>query len=181
MLVRSVRRLRQEVALSAVVFSAGLAAGALVAGAPSGESGGSSLDVSLTFGSLLLNNLTVYSLVVLGGLTFGATSVFLVFNTGLLLGTVAFAGLSDGSSPVDVVLLVAPHGVLEISAFLLGAAVGLRVTRQLVGYLRNERERVLRAGELRRYAVVTGFGLVLIVVAAFIEASVTRPLYELLR
>lgn len=142
---------------------------------------GSSRDISVEFVSLLVNNATVYLLMVLGSITFAVTSFFLLFNTGLLVGAIVHSGLTNGSSLIDVVLLIGTHGILELPAFLLGSAIGIRVTRELIAYLRGKQEEVLTSEELREYAVLAAFGLLLIVVAAYIEADVTPRLYELLR
>ncbi|HEY3397290.1 MAG TPA: stage II sporulation protein M [Armatimonadota bacterium] len=75
-------------------------------------------------GFILSNNvraaLTAFAL----GLTLGLGTIAVLFTNGLMLGTFLGIGASRGAL-VSVLAVVAPHGILELSAFTLAAAAGL--------------------------------------------------------
>uniref|UniRef100_UPI002D79D877 stage II sporulation protein M n=1 Tax=Haloarcula sediminis TaxID=3111777 RepID=UPI002D79D877 len=170
-----------EMSASVGMFILGVLSGSMLATTGTNGANGSQIEVSLTFTGLLLNNATVYFLMLLGSITFGVTTIFLLFNTGLLVGTVTTAGLRSGSNLTDILVLIGTHGIVELSGFLIGSAVGLRIARNMLQYLRKQRDSVIEPEALRQYTILACFGLCIIIVAAFIEAEITRQVYRLLQ
>ncbi|WP_229663790.1 stage II sporulation protein M [Halobellus salinus] len=121
-----------------------------------------------TFVNLATNNWLVAVDLAYSGVAAGVPAVVtLVFN-GLLVGAVG--GVFD---PVAFLALVAPHGVIEIPALVVGGAAGLSLGGVGVGAIRGRYDDRDVAGAIKRtYRVLLGL-VVLFVVAAFIEAFLT--------
>lgn len=102
--------------------------------------------------------------------------VVLMLN-GFSIGNIVGAGLR--AEKLDVILaLVAPHGVFEFTAMFLAGVVGLRLSYEFVQYLRGRKEYVLGTDDLVGPLQLMGFAIVLIVVAAVIEAYLTLEVAE---
>jgi stage II sporulation protein M len=81
---------------------------------------------------IFLNNLQVSALALFGGLLLGFGPFLVVMSNGFILGyiitaMVLFSNHSILSSVGAVVIGIVPHGILEIPAFLLAAAFGLKL------------------------------------------------------
>ena len=80
---------------------------------------------------VMTNNITVTVIAFVGGIAFGAITVYSLFSNGLLLGTIA--GLAIGAGNGTAFLrLVSSHGPLEISCIVVGGVAGLRVGWALI-------------------------------------------------
>ena len=140
--------------------------------------GGSPLDdIEFTFPSIMFNNLRALALMFLGSVTGGALSLFGLFVNGVLVGAVVGVAVK-GTSWAVVLAALLPHGVIELSAFFVAAAVGLRVPHRLLRYLLGYDETPLTRTELVELAVIGAVTVVMIVVAAWIEVNVTPSVIE---
>jgi len=131
----------------------------------------------LSFVPLLLNNLRALLLIGLGAVTGGLLSVFGLVVNGALVGAVVSFVVRQ-SSWLVVLAALAPHGVLELSAFFMAASIGLRVPHRVVRYLLGWDERPLDRVELFELAVISVLLVAMIVVAAYIEVYVTLEVVE---
>jgi stage II sporulation protein M len=139
---------------------------------------GGTLPVEFTAGTIFLNNLLAVGVDALGLVTLGLASAFSLLLNGFVLGLVM--GLASTEvSPLLALALVVPHGVLELPAFWLVAAVAFRVTHRLARYLWGRDERVLTRQELFEVGVLFVATVVLIGVAAWIEVNVTPVVGDL--
>jgi len=173
--------LRGPIALSSAVFLVGILTGYVlpaVLDSPGDAADGAQLEFELTFFSIVTNNMFVYVMMILGGVFFGAITAVLLFNTGLLIG-VALFGTVDQHGIVAFIILIAPHGILELPAYLVGAGLGFEIARRLVQYLREKRDKPFTRPELESYAALAVSGGVLIVLSAFIEAEITLELFNM--
>jgi len=118
--------------------------------------------------NLATNNWLVAVDLAYSGLAAGVPAVVtLVFN-GLVVGAVG--GVFD---PVAFLALVAPHGVIEIPALVIGGAAGLSLGGVGLGAVRGRYDDRDVAGAIRRtYRVLLGL-VPLFAVAAFVEAFLT--------
>jgi len=121
-------------------------------------------------------NLFVYGLLIAGVFTVGILTASVLFLNGILIGLL-FAG-AIGAGCIGVGLIVTlPHAVLEVPAFLAGGAVGLRTAALVIGPRfdlgSNESSDTTGTTHAR---VLTLIGLVLLLVAAGVEATVSREL-----
>ncbi|WP_238993967.1 stage II sporulation protein M [Halobellus captivus] len=127
-----------------------------------------------TFINLAVNNWLVAVDLAYSGLAVGIpAAVGLAFN-GLIVGAVA--GVFE---PIAVVALIAPHGIIEIPALVVGGGVGLWLGAVVLGVLRGRRDvDEIPAAIRRSYRVLLGL-VSLFVVAAFIEAFLTPAIASL--
>ncbi len=76
--------------------------------------------------TIFTNNIGVTFLSFASGIVFGVLPAFVLLYNGLILGAVA--GIASGGGHArDVIELVAPHGVLELSCIAVSAAAGMRM------------------------------------------------------
>jgi len=173
------------VLLSAVLFGLGIVIGALIVDVVSLSAlfGGRTIGEAFpepSIGLLVVNNTVVLLLLVASSLTLGlGTAVILVYN-GVIVGFVATLVAREGGLEIVVIGLV-PHGIVEIPAFFLASAVAFRFSHQVIGAAIGGREDVMTSRELREAIVVVALALVLIPIAAYIEAEVTTALLETAR
>jgi len=80
---------------------------------------------------IMTNNLSVCFVTFAGGITFGALTLFSLFNNGMMLGVIGVACQQHGMA-VDLWSFVAPHGSLELPSIILSGAAGLRLAHGVV-------------------------------------------------
>ncbi|WP_436906848.1 stage II sporulation protein M [Halosimplex marinum] len=160
-------RLDRPLAASAAVFCVGLLVGAVLARTAASIPLPSVDGRSAWF--FLARNATVAVVMYVGSLTFGAvTAVTLAYN-----GFVVGYAVAGSERVARSVLLVAPHGVFELPAFVLAGAAGLQLPAEVVRYLTGAQPTLLRRSAVvrsgRRFLLALG----LLVVAAWVEAALT--------
>ncbi|WP_336024017.1 stage II sporulation protein M [Halobellus salinisoli] len=121
-----------------------------------------------TFVNLAVNNWLVAVDLAYSGLAVGVpAAVGLAFN-GLIIG-----GVAGVFEPIAVLALVAPHGIIEIPAIVVGGGLGLWLGGVALGAFRGRRDADDLAAAIRRgYRVLLGL-VPLFILAAFIEAFLT--------
>lgn len=126
----------------------------------------------LTTLSLTVNNIIAMLVMALGAVSLGTMTVLSLVLNGLLIGAVVGIALKQVSA-VAVAALIVPHGIIEIPALLIGAAVGLRFGWLTVQYIRGRTDTLVTGRDLREAGWLLATAAVLIVVAAYIEANLT--------
>lgn len=173
------------VVLSGALFAVGIVVGALLVDLVSLSVlfGGRELDGAFpepTIGLLVVNNAVVILLLVASSLTLGLVTIGILVYNGVIVGYIATLVAREGG--LDVVLVgLLPHGVVEIPAFLFASAVAFRFTHQVLGAALGRRDDVMTRRELREAVVMVLLALVLIPIAAYIEAEITVTLLEGIR
>lgn len=138
-----------------------------------GTTGGSPfMPAELTTLSLTVNNLGALLVMALGAISLGAMTVLSLVLNGLLIGVVVGVALTQVSSVV-VAALIVPHGLIEIPALLIVAAVGLRFGWRTVQYIRGHTHELVTGQDLREAGWLLTTAAVLILVAAYVEANLT--------
>jgi len=170
------------IALSGALFAVGIVVGFLLVDMVSFSLlfGGQNLGDAFpepTVELLAINNAIVIILLVLSSVTLGLVTVAILVYNGIIVGYVATLVARDVGIEV-VVLGLAPHGLIEIPAFLLASAVALRFSHQVIGTVLGRRETVMTGRELRDAVAMVVFALVLIPIAAYIEAEITTMLLD---
>jgi stage II sporulation protein M len=79
---------------------------------------------------IFINNVQICALIFLGGAAFGLLTVFLLMTNGVVIGVLIEVLLRD-MSPATLTLGLLPHGIFEIPAVLVSAALGLIISRGL--------------------------------------------------
>ena len=127
-----------------------------------------------TFFNLAVNNWLVAADLAYSGLAVGVPAVVGLGFNGIVVGAVG--GVFD---PVAFLALVAPHGVVEIPAIVVGGALGLWLGGVVLGVVRRRRGGDDVAAAIRdAYRVLLGL-VPLFVLAAFIEAFLTPAIASL--
>jgi len=137
------------------------------------------LPEQITTALILINNTLVMLVTLLGVFTLGLlTTVVIVFN-GIVVGYVVTPIARDVG--VDFVLVgLLPHGVLELPAFFMTAAVAFRLLHLFILRVLDRRDRLLDEGGLYRIGLYLATAWVLLAIAAIIEVHVTLWLLETL-
>ena len=116
-------------------------------------------------------NFSVYLWLLAGLLSAGVVTFMVLLWNGVSLGqTIGFA-LWQGLPPTALAELLLPHGMLELGAFCIAAAVGFQGFRLVRGQLRGR-----QAVKALRLVPVMVFGVVALAAAAAVEAVVTADL-----
>jgi len=178
------RWLRLYVPVAALVFAlstlVGLALGSAVPveSLPTPDTTGSSdIFPPLTTVDIAVNNLVAMGVLLFGAVSIGLVTLFGLVLNGLLVGAVVGIAVQQ-LSPLVVLALLVPHGVLEIPALLVVAAVGLRFARLTIRYVRGLEDDLVTEQDIREAGWLVAASAVLIVVAAYIEANITLAVAE---
>ena len=113
-------------------------------------------------------NLTVLAFLLSGLFTFGLMSAAVLAHNGFALGGLIRNSLAMGMEPNILAGLILPHGVLELAAFVLAGALGLRGWSLGRDAVRSGR------WEFAGVRTTTVVSVAAIVVAAVIESTITR-------
>ena len=124
-----------------------------------------------------MNNLIAITVALLGAVSIGLFSGFVLVLNGVVVGAVVQLALREVSA-LTVFLLIAPHGILEIPAILLVAAIGFRFGHRTYRYVRGRTDELVTRSDLREAGLIYAVAVVLIVVAAWIEAEVTLQIAQ---
>ena len=125
--------------------------------------------------AIFLNNAVKTLVVILAGVFAGILPVVFLLINGFVLGIVFHAMLHTKGLWAFIVA-VAPHGVLELPAVLLGTSIGLMMgARAIRRFIKKERIEI-SAQLLRGVRFFATVILPLLVVSALIEAFITAPL-----
>ncbi len=139
-------------------------------------------DLELTTLSIFLNNLKVTFYIYGGGLLFGVFTILFLFIQG------SFIGYFATKMPLgDFILFTLPHGVFEIAGVIIAGAAGFRLASFIYSYLNSvltetwygspldKMAHVFRNNweELKESLQLYAIAVVLLLIAAFIEANIT--------
>ena len=122
---------------------------------------------------VMFNNIQVTLLAFVGGITYGALTVWALCFNGLILGVIAGLAIGAGNG-IAFLRLISSHGPLEISCIVCGGVAGLRVGWSLIrpGVLRRGTSLRREARPAVEIAVGTAPWLVL---CGFLEGFATGP------
>ena len=85
-----------------------------------------------------------------------------------------------GLTAEDVLILTLPHGIFEIPAIIIAGAAGFKIPYELVRYLASKKEQILTKEDLKEYLTLALISIILIVIAAWIEANVTLKIAKVM-
>ena len=129
------------------------------------------------FLKIFLNNLEACILLFLGGASLGILTLLIISLNGMVIGGVV-ALVGDQRGLPFLVAAIAPHGLLEIPAFLLSGAMGLLLARALWAEWKGSGDLAETGALLGR--IFVRIVIPLVVIAAFIEAFITPYFITLL-
>lgn len=136
-------------------------------------------EFELTATFFIANNSQAYVMAILGALSLGLLTAFVMVFNGIVVGNIGAAvGELLG---VDYILVgLAPHGIFELPALFIAAGVGFRLLYRFGQRVLGSREAFLTKSYVARTLALVVFGWLLLVLAAFVEAYVTAALLEAL-
>lgn len=121
----------------------------------------------LNFVAIFKTNLQIASLMVISGITtFSIFSLIIIFTNASILG----ASISQVEVFTALVAIL-PHGVVEITAFILSGFISVRSAIVFLKYIFKDDANV--AGEIINLAIIFFFVVLLLAISAFIEANLT--------
>lgn len=166
-------------ALSTSVFLVAVATGFLTY---SGSSDPGSVTTNIasktTFFGVLSNNSFVLVLILAGCITFGLSALLLLFTTGAVLGNAIALAMDLGFGQMQIAVLVLPHGIIEIPAFIVAASTSIETSWRIIQYLAGNRDRPYTSEELWNRLGIVALCFVGIVVAAAVEAFIVFEYVE---
>jgi stage II sporulation protein M len=129
-------------------------------------------------GAIFLNNAIKTLFVIALGVLFGVATVFFLLVNGAALGIVFYLSVQSRGWWSSLLVIV-PHGVLELPAVLLGASIGLLLGRHSLNRLFGKTHTSL-GNELRQaFHFFIAVIVPLLLIAALVEAFVTPALAKL--
>jgi uncharacterized membrane protein SpoIIM required for sporulation len=127
------------------------------------------LNLSSTiFWDILHNNIAVYVKLISGVFVFGLLDIYLLFINGFYISFIA-----SGIKITYIIAGILPHGVFEFTGFILAGAVGLKIPFNLILYILDEKEKLIAKEDIYEILHMSLISLLLIIIAAFIEAYIT--------
>jgi uncharacterized membrane protein SpoIIM required for sporulation len=121
--------------------------------------------------AIVTNNVQVAALAFAGGMLLGIPTLWVVLNNGLMIGALGALFGAKGFG-LDFWATVAPHGVIELTAFQIAAGGGLLLAGAIVAPGRLRRIDALKANGRRAIALLFGVAAML-AVAGTIEGFVS--------
>jgi len=128
---------------------------------------------NLNLGSILTNNLTLITLLISGSAVLGIPTFNLILYNGIFFGISLANSIQNGTSIFEICLLTLPHGILEIPAIIIAGAAGFKIPYEIVRYLVGKKEQILTREDIKEYLTLALISVILITVAAWIEANIT--------
>ena len=75
-------------------------------------------------------------------------------------------------------MLTFPHCIFEIPAIVIAGAAGFKIPYEIVRYLAGKKEQPLTKEDIKEYITLALISIILIVIAAFVEAYITPRIAE---
>jgi stage II sporulation protein M len=119
---------------------------------------------------IFINNVQICALIFLGGATFGLLTVFLLMTNGAVIGVLIEVLLRD-MHPATLTIALLPHGIFEIPAVLVSAALGLIISRGLFEEFAGRGNALIAARSAGHLFVI--YVIPFIFIAACVEAFIT--------
>jgi len=126
---------------------------------------------NLSFENILINNAKIVLTCISGSLFLSVPTIITLFKNGFLLGFQTSHFLSIGGFRVFAYVLL--QGIFEIPAIIIAGAAGFKIPYEIVRYLAGRKEQILTKEDIKEYLTLAPISIVLIVIAAWIEANVT--------
>lgn len=123
------------------------------------------------------NGFTLF-LLLLGAILFGVSTFFNLVANGLITGSSISIAVQNKTYIQKILFLILPHGIFEIPAIIIAGAAGFKIPCELVRYLAGKKEQPLTKEDIKEYLTLALISIILIVIAAFVEAYITPRIAE---
>lgn len=128
---------------------------------------------------IFINNVRTSILSILLGPTFVTPLVITLFN-GMLIGSAMANFVNENISLANAMMLIIPHGVFELPAFLLSNSLGLMLGISAFKKYVLKKSEISLMREFSKVATYIKLIITLLLIAAFVEAYITLTLAYLL-
>ncbi|WP_231963828.1 stage II sporulation protein M [Thermococcus chitonophagus] len=130
-------------------------------------------EESLCFIHIFTTNLKVALLLSFGGvLTFGGLTILNLIINSVNLGMLFYDSLLLGELKTFF-LLILPHGIFEIPAIIIAGAAGFKIPYELLRYALGRKEEIITEEDAKEFFKLVAISIVLILIAALIESTIT--------
>jgi uncharacterized membrane protein SpoIIM required for sporulation len=130
-----------------------------------------------SFVSILKTNLMVIAQLLIGTVLFALLTFASLGINGYYLGMYTATAILDNSQSKFLIMII-PHGIFEIPAIIIAGAAGFKIPYEIVRYLMGKKEQPLTKEDIKEYLTLALISIVLIVIAAFVEAYITPRIAE---
>jgi len=128
---------------------------------------------------ILQNNLKLLLHLFIGSCIFGISTFTELFFNGIYFGSVCSYYLwFDNYNIIVILILTLPHGIFEILAIIIAGAAGFKIPYEIIRYLAGKKETILTKEDIKEYLTLALISIILIVIAAFVEAYITPKIAE---
>jgi len=125
------------------------------------------------------NNLSATFFLFLGSVVFSIPTVVQLIFLGVRFGIGSSYILKNTSVKINEILaLTLPHGIFEILAMIIAGAAGFKIPYEIIRYLAGKKETILTREDIKEYLTLALISIILIVIAAFVEAYITPRIAE---
>lgn len=125
---------------------------------------------------LFLNNLEACIFMFLGGASLGVLTAFIIMTNGVVIGSVIeLFRQQEGILYIAAALI--PHGIFEISAFIIAGSLGFQLARELLREWNGEGDAAVAALGMGR--IFLRVVIPLVAIAALTEAFITPEIIRL--
>lgn len=135
-------------------------------------------STSLNFISIANHNAFLIIQLIIGSALFGITTFSLLLYNGILFGIFLANSIECNANISKIFLLIAPHGIFEIPATIIAGAAGFKIPYEIIRYLAGKKDQVLTKEDIKEYLTLAIISIILIVIAAWIEANVTLKIAQ---
>ena len=125
----------------------------------------------------LNNNIKIILSLIFGSLTFSTLTVVILLYNGIISGII-IKTVAKQIGLTKSLFLILPHGIFEIPAIIIAGAAGFKIPYEIVRYLMGKKEQPLTKENIKEYLTLALISIILIVIAAFVEAYVTPRIAE---
>lgn len=127
---------------------------------------------------IMKNNLYAMLILISGSFLLGTTTFITLAFNGFSFGALTCAMVTSGASFSTLLLLALPHSIFELPAIWIAGAAGFKIPYELVCYFIGKKDYMLSREEVMDFLMLSGIAIVLIIIAAFIEANITLKIAE---
>jgi len=121
----------------------------------------------------LTNNLKLVALLISGSVLFGVPTFLNLLANGIFVGSVIKSAILLRDEFLEFILLILPHGIFEIPGIIIAGAAGFKIPYEIIPYLAGKKEEILTKEDIKEYFTLALISIILIVIAAWIEAYIT--------
>ena len=133
-----------------------------------------------TLFAIIQNNARIILVLISGSFMAGLTTfTSLIFN-GYFFGSFFLDSILNGTQITTILALTLPHVIFELSAIWIAGAAGFKIPCELIRYFIGKKEYLLNKQEITDFLILAVTALILIVIAAFIEANITMKIAEII-